>query len=107
MQQAELLGAIETQMTKHRLRTLLRIHALLTPEQREEMMAIHRGRHGGPERLLESCEGDLETLCPHADSPFEHMGCLHDHADRVSEGCASALETLRHKRGFRRGPFEH
>jgi Spy/CpxP family protein refolding chaperone len=114
MQQAELLGAIETEMTKHRLGTLLRIHALLTPEQREEMMAIHRGHgkhHGGPkmllERIIENCDGDLETLCPDADSPFDHMGCLHDHADRVSEGCASALETLRHKRGFRRGPFRY
>lgn len=106
MQQAELLGAIETEMTKHRLRTLLRIHALLTPEQREEMMAIHRGRHGGPEMLLERCEGDLEKLCPGAESPFDHMGCLHEHADDVSEGCASALQRLRHKRGFRRGPFE-
>jgi Spy/CpxP family protein refolding chaperone len=107
MQQAELLGAIETEMTKHRLRTLLRIRALLTPEQREEMMAIHRGRHGGPEMLLEDCGGDLEKLCPDTDSPFDHMGCLREHADHVSEGCASALDTLRHKRGFRRGPFGH
>jgi Spy/CpxP family protein refolding chaperone len=110
MQQAELLGAIETEMTKHRLRTLLRIHALLTPEQREEMMAIrrgHRGHEGGPERLIEACAGDLEKLCPDADSRFDHRECLHEHADRVSEGCASALETRRHKRGFRRGPFGH
>ncbi len=110
MRQAELLGAIETEMTKHRLRTLLRIHGLLTPEQREEMMAIHRGHrrhHGGPEMLLEDCGGDLEKLCPDADSPFDHVGCLHEHADHVSEGCASALETLRHKRGFRRGYFHY
>jgi Spy/CpxP family protein refolding chaperone len=107
MEQAERLGAIETEMTKHRLRTLLRIHALLTPEQREEMMAMHRKRHGGPEMLLDECGGDLEKLCPDADSPFDHIGCLHEHADQVSEGCASAIETLRHERGFRRGPFHH
>jgi hypothetical protein len=110
MQQAEDLGDIETDMTKHRLQTLLKIHALLTPEQREEMMAIHRGHrrhHGGPEMLLENCEGDLEKLCPGAESPFDHMGCLHEHADHVSEGCASALDRLRHKRGFRRSHFRH
>ena len=107
MQQAELLGAIETQMTTHRLQTLLRIRALLTPEQREEMMAMHRGRHGGPKMILEDCEGDLETLCPDAESPFDHMGCLHEHADHVSKECASALETLRHKRGFRGHHFRH
>jgi len=105
MQQAERLGAIETEMTKHRLKTMLRIHALLTPEQRKEMMAIRRESHGGPEMVLEECEEELGTLCPDADSPFDQMGCLHEHADRVSEGCGSALETLRHKRGFRRGPF--
>ena len=109
MQQAEALGRIETEMTKHRLRTLLRIRALLTPEQREEMMAIHRERHGdgGPEMLGEDCAGDLEKLCPDAGSPFDRMECLHEHADHVSEGCVSALETIRHKRGFRRGPFGH
>ena len=105
MRQAERLGEIETEMTKHRLQTLLRIHALLTPEQRKEMMAIHRGRHGGPEMLLDSCEGDLEKLCPDADSPFDHMRCLHEHADGLSEGCAAALEKFRHKRGFRRDSF--
>jgi Spy/CpxP family protein refolding chaperone len=107
MQQAELLGAIETEITKHRLGTLLRIHALLTPEQREEMMAMHRKRHGGPEMLLDECGDDLEKLCPEANSPFDHIGCLHENADHVSEGCASVLETLRHKWEFRRGHHRH
>jgi len=106
MKQAELLGAIETQLRKHRLQALLRIHALLTPEQRKEMMALHRERHRGPEMVLEDCEGDLEALCPQADSPFDQMGCLREQADHVSEGCAAALETFRHKRGFRRGDLD-
>ncbi len=90
-----------------KLRALLRIHGQLAPEQREQMMAIRREHHGHHEMLLEDCEGDLEKLCPDADSPFDHMECLHEHADHVSEECTSALETLRHKRGFRRGPFRH
>lgn len=105
MHQAELVGAIETQMMKHRLQTLLRIRARLTPEQRKELMALHRERHGGPEMVLEHCGGDLEELCPGAESPFERMDCLRDHADRVSEECGSALERPRHKRGPRPGPF--
>jgi Spy/CpxP family protein refolding chaperone len=107
MRQAELLGAIETEMTKHRLRTLLRIHGQLAPEQREEMMVIRREHHGHHQMLLEGCEGDLESLCPDADSPFDYRECLHQHADHVSEGCASTLETLRDKRGFRRGHRGH
>ena len=105
MKQADLVGTIETQMMKHRLQTLLLIREQLTPEQRKEMMALQREHHGGPEMVREQCESDLEKLCPDADSLYEHMGCLHDNADRVSEGCASALEQLRHKGGFQRGPF--
>jgi Spy/CpxP family protein refolding chaperone len=107
MKQAELLGAIETEMHKHRLQTLLRIHALLTSEQRAEMMKIRRERRGGPEMIFDACEGDLEKLCPDADSFFDDMGCLHDHVDDVSEGCASALEKPRHRRGSRRHHFRH
>jgi Spy/CpxP family protein refolding chaperone len=112
MEQAELLGSIETSMTKHRLRTLLRIHSLLTPEQRAEMMALHRGHRRGHHRggsglVFEHCEDDLATLCPQAETPFDHMGCLRDHADRVSEGCASVLDTFHRKRDFRHGRYHH
>ena len=40
MQQAELLGAAETEMHKQRLRTLLAVRALLTPEQRQQLVKI-------------------------------------------------------------------
>ncbi|MGH0028447.1 MAG: Spy/CpxP family protein refolding chaperone [Myxococcota bacterium] len=48
MAQAERIGAAEVALQKSRLRTMLRIRALLTPEQRAELVRIHeaRGRRG-------------------------------------------------------------
>jgi Spy/CpxP family protein refolding chaperone len=55
LQQAELLGAAETEMHKQRLRTLLAVRALLTPEQRQQLVKIFEEkrrqmgrRWGGP-----------------------------------------------------------
>jgi len=59
MQQAERIGALETDERKSRLRGMLQIRALLTPEQRALLVEIHeerrsrrgdeRGWRGGPE----------------------------------------------------------
>jgi Spy/CpxP family protein refolding chaperone len=50
MQLADRVGAAELALDKHRLGTLLEIRALLTPEQRRELVRIHeerrRERHG-------------------------------------------------------------
>lgn len=55
MAHAEQIGALETALQKERLRTMLAIRAMLTPEQRSELVRIHqerrskRGvRRGGP-----------------------------------------------------------
>jgi Spy/CpxP family protein refolding chaperone len=42
--EADRIGALETEMHKDRLRTLLRIRALLTPEQRAELVKIQAER---------------------------------------------------------------
>lgn len=44
MRQAELIGEAETAAHKERLRTMLQIRALLTPEQRERMVEIFHER---------------------------------------------------------------
>ena len=44
MRLADRIGAAETALDKHRLLTLLEIRALLTPEQREELVRIHDER---------------------------------------------------------------
>jgi len=55
MHQADEIGAQETQLRKHQLRTLLEIRALLTPEQRQKLVQIFEAkrarwhaREGGP-----------------------------------------------------------
>ena len=55
MSQADRIGAVETQLRKQRLATMLEIRALLTPEQRQKLVQIFedkrarwRGRNGAP-----------------------------------------------------------
>jgi Spy/CpxP family protein refolding chaperone len=57
MQQVERIGALETEAHKSRLRGMLQIRALLTPEQRAVLVEIHKERRarrgerrGGPRR---------------------------------------------------------
>jgi len=52
MEAADRIGAAETELRKRRLRTILEVRALLTPEQREKLVQIfeeRRGRRKGPE----------------------------------------------------------
>jgi len=44
LQQADRIGAAETELHKLRLRTMLQIRGLLTPEQRQELVRIHEER---------------------------------------------------------------
>jgi periplasmic protein CpxP/Spy len=53
MQQADKIGALETELRKDHLRTMLEIRALLTPEQRQKLVQLFETRkqrwreHGG------------------------------------------------------------
>ncbi len=46
LSQADRIGEVRTERHKHRLRTMLRIRALLTPGQREELVRIYEERKG-------------------------------------------------------------
>ena len=51
LNQADRIGAVRTERDKHRLRMMLRIRALLTPDQREELVRIYeerKRRRGAP-----------------------------------------------------------
>jgi len=64
MVQADIIGGLRTEARKQRLRTLIQVRALLTPEQRAKLLALRRVRHAsdpcGPrsptERGLEESE---------------------------------------------------
>jgi hypothetical protein len=45
MTQAEVIGGLQTAARKQRLRTLIQVRALLTPEQRAKLLELMRARH--------------------------------------------------------------
>jgi len=61
MAKADEIGAAETALQKQRLRTMLSVRALLTSEQRRELVKIHeefRARHGEPGEHGPACWRD-------------------------------------------------
>jgi Spy/CpxP family protein refolding chaperone len=104
MAQAEELGRIETALSKHRLATMLRIRALLSPEQRSQLLEIRREKHARKEAVREACAAEIGQWCPDADSSWERMRCLRENEARLSETCATALEPLGCQHGDRPDP---
>ena len=106
MRQAEAIGKLETELHKHRLSTLLKIRALLTPEQREELMRVREERRGERmQPLVDACEDDWNRLCPDADDRGSRRQCLREQRENLSEECQAALESLP-RRGFKHRPGE-
>ncbi|MBW2315539.1 MAG: periplasmic heavy metal sensor [Deltaproteobacteria bacterium] len=96
----ERAGALETEMEKHRIETMLEIRDQLSPEQRTALVEL-RGRmrdlHVKP--ILDACEADAEALCEAGNPRAIH--CLMRQRGEVSEQCAAALDGL--PRRFGRG----
>jgi Spy/CpxP family protein refolding chaperone len=102
LQQAESIGELELEERKNRLRAMIRIRGLLTPEQREELMRMReelgpRGRRGP----LGGCQKDLRGVCREAELGRPALQCLSQHWDELSEECRSMLEG-KPRRGFGR-----
>ncbi len=91
MQEAARVDALKAEAHRDRLDAVLRIHALLTPAQRQELVRIHEEH--GPRRRY-GCEADLAALCPDAPPGPEALGCLADHFDALSEACRRSLGRL-------------
>jgi Spy/CpxP family protein refolding chaperone len=109
MKQIETIGAVETEMQKHRLGTMLEIRALLTPEQREEMTQLRDESRGRWKHALrDACEADLEALCPDAEDRWSRKQCLRDQRENVSDECRDAIKAARHAhRGSHEGGPMH
>lgn len=104
MAQAEVIGGLETELHKERLRALLKIHALLTPEQRAELQRI---REEGPfarfRAARDACADDAARLCPDAPREGPHaLFCLKGRRSEVSASCGEALDGLPQR--VRHGP---
>ncbi|MGH0038395.1 MAG: Spy/CpxP family protein refolding chaperone [Myxococcota bacterium] len=103
MKQAEAIGALETEVQKQRLRTLLAVRAALTPEQRARLASIHSERRERHRRAVaESCAEELAAYCPNAEAGRERMRCLFRHRRELSDTCREAARPP-HGRGSRRG----
>jgi Spy/CpxP family protein refolding chaperone len=106
MEQAERMGGIETELHKHRLGAMLEIHALLTPEQREELVRIREEFMSRRfDRLFDACDEDLAAYCSQAEGPRASAECLLDHSDELSAECRDAMEEMPRRRPGRRGPL--
>ncbi len=108
MAQADQIAALEAEASKHRLSTILRIRALLTPEQRSKMMSMHearreRRRDRVADRLEESCGNAIDSYCGEAEPGFETMACLRDHRDEIAPTCRDAIAHRRPHRGPGKG----
>ncbi len=92
MQQAQEVGELRIALAKLRLATLLDVRALLTPEQRAEMIAIHQERKlrfmGS---MLEGCAGDLVALCPDTEDPRDIFRCMKEQREMLSEECRDSF----------------
>lgn len=98
MQQAEAIGQAETELHKHRIGALIKIRALLTDEQRAELIRIREEtRSQWRQPLIESCEVDVDRFCPDAEGPWSRRGCARDHWEELSPDCQGAIEAAREK----------
>lgn len=94
MQQADTIGALKLAESKNRLQAMLRIRALLTPAQRQELIQ-RQGEARGRRRLdlMPECQTDSANLCPSAAPGHARRQCLHDHMQDLSEPCRAVLQT--------------
>ncbi|MDJ0850857.1 MAG: Spy/CpxP family protein refolding chaperone [Myxococcota bacterium] len=91
MQQAERIGTLETRNRQLRLRAMLAIRALLSDEQRAELVRMRGERRPGEPRPrggpLGPCSVDLAELCPESRPGRAALRCLANRWDDVSRPC--------------------
>lgn len=115
LQQAEKIGMLQIEEQQNRLGAMLQIRALLTLEQRQEIIQLRkedrphrrkRGRRRGrPGQAFRACRENMTQLCPDAEPGRSSLQCLSDHWDALSEECHALFERGR-GRGARRDSGE-
>jgi Spy/CpxP family protein refolding chaperone len=95
------LGRTEIELRKHRIDTLLEVHALLTPEQgaRARELRMRRPHHGGRARMRDSCHDDAQKLCADEPRGRARFDCLREHEAELSPACREALQSGPGRRG--------
>lgn len=106
MKQADIMGELETERHKHRLSSMIKIRALLTPEQRAELSGLREeSREEWHRPMIDACREDIEKFCADADDRWARRQCMREHRDELSEGCHAAIQEMKSGRRERRdGP---
>jgi Spy/CpxP family protein refolding chaperone len=93
MQQADAIGALELAARKQRLQVMLRIRALLTPAQRQELIRIQETLHTRRRSdFMPACQAESTHFCPDAAPGRPHLECLYEHMADLSEACRTAIQ---------------
>jgi Spy/CpxP family protein refolding chaperone len=102
LKQADAIARLEADAHKRRLKTMLEIRALLTPEQRAKLTSMRRERLGKMFRpILDTCEKDIASHCSGIEPGPELMQCLRDNEAKLSDGCRDAIERPMRHRGYK------
>jgi Spy/CpxP family protein refolding chaperone len=92
MRQADAIGALELAIRKQRLQAMLRIRALLTPAQRQELIRFQETWHARrrPD-IMQACQAESIELCPDVAPGRSHLACLEEHITELSLACRTAI----------------
>ena len=93
MRQADAIGALELAARKQRLQVMLRIRALLTPAQRQELIRLQETwpRRRRPD-FVPACQAESTDFCPDVAPGRPHLECLYEHMAELSEACRTAIQ---------------
>lgn len=97
MAQVDRISAEQAALWKARLRAMMKVRALLTPRQREQLVQIRRGE---TLRSTRACREDARALCSDARDMRSSLRCLIEHRDELSDGCRERLSQGRLSRFF-------
>jgi len=93
MQQADAIGTLELAARKQRLQVMLRIRALLTPAQRQELIRLQETwRTRRRSDFMPACQTESTDFCPDAAPGHPHLECLYEHMADLSEACRTAIQ---------------
>jgi protein CpxP len=112
LQQAAKIGTLQGEEQQNRLQAMLQIRALLTPEQRQEIIQLrkenrpHRRRRGRGRRRgrpFRACQENIAQICPDVEPGRSAIQCLTDNWDTLSEECHAFFERGSERGSRRRG----
>lgn len=97
MAQVDVLSALQSDLWKARLRAMMQVRSLLTPVQRERLVALRRGEK---RQSNAACRDDVRTLCPNVRDLQSSVRCLIKNRDEISPACRESLSKGRLSRFF-------